>query len=115
MRIYLAGPMRGYPDNNNAAFRKAAEDLRWAEHKVWSPAEHDEGLTPDSPALQLRAVFRRDLDALLQQDAIVLLPGWESSAGAQLERHAAEVCGIPVLYYDPNSAGYLKPDPSYAF
>lgn len=101
MRLYLAGPIRGIDDNNAPAFAKAAARLRAMNHEVWNPVEHDEGLVLDDSDASLRGVFRRDLDALLQQDAVVLLPGWERSHGACLERHAADVAGMPVFLYRP--------------
>lgn len=100
MRIYLAGPMRGYPENNAAAFRYAAGFLRDLGHVVWSPAEHDASL---EPAFQgdMRFYLQRDLPALLQQDAVVLLDGWNRSHGACLERHAADVAGLEVFLLHP--------------
>ena len=103
MKIYLAGPMRGYPDNNSPAFAEATAHLRALGHEVWSPAEHDEKLGVDANTLCIRSVFRRDLEALLQQDAVVLLDGWNRSHGAALERHAADVVGMPVFVYTPRA------------
>jgi len=96
VKLYLAGPMRGYPDNNAAAFHAAAFVLRDMGHTVWSPAEHDKALADDADALDIRRTFVRDLTALLECDAVVLLDGWPGSHGACLERHAADVCGVPV-------------------
>ncbi len=110
MRIYLAGPMRGYPEYNFPAFREAAAFLRAAGHEVVSPAELDDAIGgPEFATLNIKDTFRRDLDALLQQDAIVLLPGWTDSRGAILECHAAQVCGLPAftLEIDGAHAGRL--------
>jgi nucleoside 2-deoxyribosyltransferase len=109
MRIYLAGPMRGYADNNVAAFNHAATALRTLGHAVWSPAEHDQKLSVDDSPGFIREVFRRDLDALLQQEAVVLLDGWNRSHGAALERHAADVVGMPVFLFEPRVEGSLVP------
>jgi hypothetical protein len=43
--------------------------------------------------------MHRDIPALLQQDAIVLLDGWSRSHGACLERHLADVVGMPVFMF----------------
>lgn len=99
MRIYLAGPMRGIPDNNGPAFHAAAAALRALGHEVWSPAEHDEALAVNAASLDIRRTFIRDLVQVLESDAVVLLPGWPTSAGACLERHAAEVCGVRVYLF----------------
>ncbi len=43
--------------------------------------------------------MRVDLVALLTCDVIVLLPGWQQSRGAQLEKTVAEAIGLSVVYY----------------
>lgn len=103
MRIYLAGPMRGYPDNNHKAFAEAASALRGLGHTVWSPAEEDMKLGEGAADPHLREVFARDVAALVQQDAVVLLDGWGRSHGAVMERHLADVVGISVFYFSPES------------
>ena len=39
MNIYVAGPMRGYPEFNFPSFHAAAAQLRAAGHTVFNPAE----------------------------------------------------------------------------
>lgn len=41
MKLYIAGPMRGYDNYNFPAFWHAATKLRYAGHEVMSPAEID--------------------------------------------------------------------------
>jgi GT2 family glycosyltransferase len=110
MRVYLAGPMRGLPEYNAPEFRDAAARLREAGHSVWSPLESDEEHGgSDAAAAEIAQTFARDLQALLTQDAVVLLPGWADSHGACLERHAADVVGIPVFLYAPENERLLVP------
>lgn len=101
-RIYLAGPMRGIPEYNFPAFRDATRVLRSHGHKVWSPAERDEAADRDPNkvgALPLRVYMADDLKAVCESEALVLLPGWESSVGANLEVQVARTCDIPVYLY----------------
>jgi hypothetical protein len=44
-----------------------------------------------------RGYMRADLRALLDCDAIFMLPGWRESRGATVEHAVAVACGIPVL------------------
>lgn len=107
MKLYLAGPMSGIKDFNFPAFHAAATVLRGLGHSVWSPAERDEaeGFNPTTDKAQpLRHYMRFDLPAVLDCDAVAVLPGWRKSKGAQLEVHVATQCSIPVL-----SANGLEP------
>lgn len=112
MKIYLAGPMRGVRDNNRAAFQRAAEVLRRHGHEVWSPAEQEDDVDAQGNLRDIRAVFQRDLQALLRMDAVVLLPRSAESQGARLERHTADVVGIPCYEFeDPLNWAGLRPRP----
>lgn len=93
MRVYIAGPMTGLPGFNYPAFGAAAEMLRGAGHCVVNPAELHDGDTGRDYAHYLRAGLR----ALLECDAVVMLPGWELSKGATLERRVAEAIGLRIL------------------
>ena len=108
-KLYVAGPMRGYPDFNFPAFHAAAAALRAKGHIVFNPAEHDEesGFNPlEQPLseLDLEGAFRWDIAAVLQVNAVVVLPNWEDSEGTMLEVSTARHIGTPVLAY-----GTMKP------
>lgn len=93
MKIYLAGPMSGIPDDNYPAFHKAAKKLRAAGHFVLSPAE----LNP--PKGEYRQCLSVDLIWICQHaEAIALLPGWEYSKGAKCEHALAQCLGIKFIY-----------------
>ena len=104
--VYLAGPMRNLPEYNFPAFHDAATELRVYPHnlKVVSPAEHDEdgGFNPKTDTLDTFDLFtamKWDLHAVLDSDAVVVLPGWEKSKGVAHELNAARAAGIPVYRY----------------
>lgn len=105
-KVYLAGPMSGLPALNFRAFHRAAQHLRRHGYTVVSPAEMDmdlDGFTPtdeDTVAPHpFKHYMQRDLPALLQCDAIVVLPEWEDSKGATLEAHVADACGMEVFTF----------------
>lgn len=104
-RVYLAGPMRGYPQFNFPAFTDAVWRLREAGYEVISPAEHDleQGFFPfamtgdedlSELGFDLRVAFGWDLMQVTKADAICVLPGWEKSKGARAEVAAAAAIGL---------------------
>ena len=101
-KIYISGPMTGYPDNNFPAFNEHADCLREFGYEVVNPAEINVGLdepahgTPEWQAFY-QACLRADIKALCGCAAISLLPGWEKSSGAHLELHIAHRLGLEVL------------------
>ena len=102
MRTYLPGRMSGLPEFNYPAFASAAKRLRSQGHTVVSPHE----LPADCPGCantghehSWAEHMRVDLAALLTCEVIVMLPGWQQSRGAQLEKTVAEAIGLSVVYY----------------
>lgn len=91
-RIYLSGPMTGKPDLNFPAFHAEATRLRELGYAVINPAE----LNSD-PSAGWHTCMRKDLQALLDCDALALLDGWQQSAGAHLEMHVAHRVGMEIV------------------
>jgi len=90
--IYISGPMTGYPGFNYDTFRKAELYLKEHGKTVVSPVileEEDTGM----PWLPLYGPYeyylKQSLVRLLQCNAICMLPGWQLSTGACLERELA--------------------------
>lgn len=115
MKIYVAGPMRGYPEFNFPAFYDAAEWLRAKGYEVFNPAESDnekhgvdiskgnaegsEALAASQHGFTLREALGRDADFITQHaDAIYMLTGWEKSTGAQAEWALARAMGLMIFY-----------------
>ena len=110
MKIYLGGPMRGYPDFNFPAFHAATATLRAQGHTVFNPAERDEtaygsyalksptGDLKDVPQFDLRDALLADLFWICRSaEAIYLLPGWKQSKGATAERAVGIALGLEIM------------------
>lgn len=94
--VYLSGPMSGIEDWNAPAFR-AARDAAYSmgARCVYDPTDiigaygtHEEYMRADLHALT------RAADPF---DALVMLDGWERSAGATAEVAVARACGIETV------------------
>lgn len=105
-RCYIAGPMRGYPRYNFAAFYGAEPIVSKLGFIPINPARIDEekGFDPDIPQDQLTPAMmaefiERDVEAILKQaDAIFMLKGWQASTGATAERALAKWRGLEIIY-----------------
>lgn len=105
MKFYVAGPMRGYKNFNFDAFDSAANDLRAMGHVAISPTDLDrvhEGWVdypPDDLVVDgdlKRRCITRDLMAIMECDALYMLPGWENSLGAIAEHSLATFLGLEI-------------------
>jgi nucleoside 2-deoxyribosyltransferase len=100
--VYVAGPMRGFPRYNFDAFESAEQSLAARGFNVISPHRLDlqVGFNPDQSldanGFSIEDAVRRDVEAMIASDALVLLPGWEQSIGANAERGIALWLGKPV-------------------
>lgn len=103
-RIYVAGPMTGYPEFNFPAFFSAEDKLRSQGWEVDNPADKEQekelsinGSYKDGDAVKaikegfdFRKCYLWDLTKVVYGDGIYMLKGWEQSPGARGE-HAAAV------------------------
>lgn len=101
-KIYIAGPMSGYPEFNFPAFFAAAGLWKAKGWLVFNPAakEEEKALDPEAckvgddklavaNGFDFRQCFEWDLCRVVEADAIYMLPGWEASSGARAEHAAA--------------------------
>ncbi len=94
VRVYIAGPMRGYPQMNRPTFT-AAEVIILAlgdRFEVENPAR-----CPDMDGWGTEEYMARDLPLLRQCQWVALLPGWQRSEGARREFACAVAHGIPTV------------------
>jgi hypothetical protein len=115
-KLYIAGPMRGYHHYNFPAFDEARDTINDLGFEAISPADLDReaGFDPadycgpdtdynkldDLPEGFLDEAMKRDIDAIMEADGLVLLPGWEYSTGAKGELGLALWRHIEVYFYD---------------
>ena len=103
---YISGPISGAGPHWAAPFMQAERYLRRQGWSVINPAtlgEHD--LSYDGtgiPAVHvLRAFLERDFRYLTQCDALVLIPGWSNSRGANAELVVSLMTNKTTYYFDP--------------
>lgn len=89
MKVYIAGAITDNP-NYREQFKEAEERLVAAGHAVINPCKN-EGFT-------YREYINMGLCELMHCDAIYLLEGYETSAGATLEHDYARTVGLEVMY-----------------
>ena len=89
-KIYIAGPMSGLPNFNRDAFNAEAHRLLGLGHIALNPAILPDGLEQH----QYMAIC---IEMVKMADQLVMLPGWERSAGARAEHALAIKLGKPVI------------------
>jgi len=101
--IFISGPMTGHKDFNYPLFHEVGRKLKDKKKLFYSPAHHWTGkeLEPPKPeeAKSWDYYMRRSLKMLLDCDHILMLPGWQESEGAWLERDLAKNLGMKITYY----------------
>lgn len=120
MKVYIAGPMTGLPQNNFPAFDEAARWLREQGYTVVSPAELDDPVDRDLALKDLPATktwgdfLARDVKLIADTgiDGIVLLPDWFKSRGARLEATVGMLCGL--AFYELGD-GWISPRIGHAW
>jgi hypothetical protein len=101
LKIYIAGPMRGYENHNFDEFFSAEAHLRRKGYiHIINPAQldKDEGIDPDVDEIDIRSILRRDITHLMECNAVFLLRGWEKSEGAKAEHSIASAMGMFMWY-----------------
>lgn len=81
MRLYISGPITGVK-NYKRIFQGAKDALTAKGYDVVNPAELTEVIGDSFTYDEILAI---DLDLLARCDAVVQLPGWENSRGANVE------------------------------
>ena len=100
MTIYISGGITGC-DNYRDIFNNAESLLADRGYHPINPCVIGDELEKDlnrKPTYE--EYMKEDCKALLNCSMVVMLPGWESSRGANQERMLAEWCGIKVREFN---------------
>jgi len=104
MKIYIAGPMRGLPNNNFEAFDEAEKRWQEAGWTVFSPAQLWRAIKYPTETVQdlenrerTSLAIQFDLACIHTCHAIGLLPGWKESRGTAVELALAQVLGLEIF------------------
>ena len=89
-RVYISGPMTGYPELNRREFEKAEELLSARGYEVVNP--HKAGKAD----MTWEENMRLDIAEMMSCDSVYALRGWEGSRGASIEVALARDVGIRV-------------------
>lgn len=99
-RVYLSGPISNVK-NYKGLFMFAEELADFGEAKqIYNPAAQ----IPSSSSWE--QAMARCLSEITNYDTIVMLPGWNVSRGARLERDVALACGMHVVDFSENKIIY---------
>lgn len=116
MRVYIAGPMMGYPEHNFPLFNHVADRLRSKGHVVINPVEvGDKHFNNDTSKATPHEFLTKDILELLTCDTICLLPNWDLSCGATCEAVIAKSLGFARLneFGDPEDWSTIIATKSY--
>lgn len=100
-KLYVAGPMSGYPHSNYPAFNSVSKLLREAGFEVVNPAEFGNGK-------HYIDFLREDLRLMLDCHGVAVLDNWWESVGARNEVQVAGLLKMPILPWSDWIQRYAK-------
>lgn len=111
MKVYISGAITGLlHDEYTDIFGRGEAALLNLDHKPVNPLKvqachfrdcNGDATKPDGSYLHHYSCYMKyDLLAMLECDAIAMLPNWRKSKGASIEKTVAQVCGLKILSFD---------------
>lgn len=118
MKVYISGPMTGYPNHNREAFDECEAAIVKMGHTAVNPAtlDHNAGIDLSGTGWEAsdeeyEGFLERDLEHLADPriSAVVFLPGWTKSGGAGREGFAALKLRKRLFTWHPQEPDVLFP------
>lgn len=107
MKLYIAGPMTGIPHHNYPLFNEVEKELVRVGYTALNPARVDEAHSQMEPnCLVCKGsthgwdwYMRKTIAIMCTADGLALLPNWQESRGARIERDLAHTLKMPTLMW----------------
>lgn len=93
MKVYISGQITGIETEAPALFEKAENELRELGHEPINPMK-----LPHQHDKSWESYMKEDLAAMMQCEAIYLLPNWYKSTGAKIENALAYSLKMKTLH-----------------
>ena len=102
MKVFISGPMKGYPNFNKEAFDQAEKELVQQGYTVFNPAWMD--FSGEWTKQDKRAI---DMAIMSRCDAIYQLPGWYNleNGGSRAEYAFAVASGM--IFLEKDAKGFF--------
>lgn len=98
-RVYLSGKITGLKETEyKSVFQNAEDFYKSCGFEVVNPVKIGEEVLKLNASAEYEDFLVRDLEALSTCTHIVMLEGWETSAGARREKAEAERLGLEIMY-----------------
>ena len=91
-KVYISGPMTGFEEFNYPLFNSIESRLTKKGIKVCNPAK-----IKNQDLNKWKECMKKDLHKMLTCDYVFLLPGWECSKGASIEKKLADDLGFVII------------------
>jgi len=102
MIIYVAGPMRGFAEENKPAFEAAKKQLLKEYGELFKDVRviipHDILPKEKNGQMPMSMYIRSDIEVVLNSNLVFMLKCWENSVGASAEHAIAKWAGVDIKY-----------------
>ena len=102
MKVFISGPMKGYPNFNKEAFDQAEKELIQQGYTVFNPAWMD--FSGEWTKQDKRAI---DAAIMSRCDAVYQLPGWDGLGNSGSRMECAFAQGAGMMFLEKDADGFF--------